>query len=376
MENGSQSAIYLLDLLILIFVLSTLIKYTIKSFNNNNEKFFDSLIFGFMIWFFIYFVSQINTVINFEIIRIFGLNEPIDTIFTTQPDGLNWRGVTPSHELTGLWLLIITCCSINMFLKTKKVYFILTLALNLIALSWNSQRTPLILLFLFIIYIVFSYRFINLRAVLTIITVVGITFVIFDSGIDRLTDRISRISPTYELEHGTYWELGQSLKRFEKFDIDTKQPDYDFRSLNGYDEFYQKELGIKNSTLLRTMNFTAKAFGRQIQWSRFIYLNDMEGKDFIFGKGPGQSNEVLVQLIEKPHSLYFTVYYQYGIFGILLLLSLILSVFHKIKLYSLRPEYLMCLFFFVIGLKSEFVMTHNQIVFFIVFVSFTLSSRK
>ena len=137
-----------------------------------------------------------------------------------------------------------------------------------------------------------------------------------------------------------------------------------------------KELGIKNSTLLRTMNFTAKAFGRQIQWSRFIYLNDMEGKDFIFGKGPGQSNEVLVQLIEKPHSLYFTVYYQYGIFGILLLLSLILSVFHKIKLYSLRPEYLMCLFFFVIGLKSEFVMTHNQIVFFIVFVSFTLSSRK
>ena len=115
-----------------------------------------------------------------------------------------------------------------------------------------------------------------------------------------LTDRISRISPTYEIEHGTYWELGQSLKRFEKFDIDTKQPDYDFRSLNGYDEFYQKELGIKNSTLLRTMNFTAKAFGRQIQWSRFIYLNDMEGKDFIFGKGPGQSNEVLVQLIENP----------------------------------------------------------------------------
>ena len=90
--------------------------------------------------------------VNFEIIRIFGLNEPIDTIFTTQPDGLNWRGVTPSHELTGLWLLIITCCSINMFLKTKKVYFILTLALNLIALSWNSQRTPLILLFFTLFY--------------------------------------------------------------------------------------------------------------------------------------------------------------------------------------------------------------------------------
>ena len=121
-----------------------------------------------MIWFFIYFVSQINTVINFEIIRIFGLNEPIDTIFTTQPDGLNWRGVTPSHELTGLWLLIITMFY-KYVSKTKKVYFILTLALNLIALSWNSQRTPLILLFLFIIYIVFSYRFINLRAVLTII---------------------------------------------------------------------------------------------------------------------------------------------------------------------------------------------------------------
>ena len=105
-----------------------------------------------------------------------------------------------------------------------------------------------------------------------------------------------------------------------------------------------------------------------MQWARFLHVNDHIDNQSIFGKGPGQSFQFLDTLIEKPHSLYLSLYYQYGYFGILILIFLL---FYAIKglLSTKNFIYLLLIMFFINGIKSEFIFTHNQMVFFILFTN-------
>ena len=82
----------------------------------------------------------------------------------------------------------------------------------------------------------------------------------------------------------------------------------------------------------------------------------------LFGKGAGQSYQFLDILIQKPHSLYLTIFYQMGIFGILGVLFLLILILKKFA-NTMGFIYLIGIMFFINGIKNEFIFTHNQIVF-------------
>ena len=117
-----------------------------------------------MFWFFGYTISQINSTFNYFIYKFFGLSEEIDTIQSIQPDGTNWRGITSSHELTGFWLLLVLCICIYQIVANKSKVYFAVLPLTLVAIGWNSSKTVIILLVIFILHQVLT----NLKITLCI----------------------------------------------------------------------------------------------------------------------------------------------------------------------------------------------------------------
>ena len=118
-NNGLQTLALIFDILILLFIFYVLIK--IHSDNKNYlNMFFDSLLLGFIFWISLFLISQINSFFNYSVLTLLGLPESIDTVQSVHPDGINWRGLTPSHELTGFWMFLIASISSYMFIETKK----------------------------------------------------------------------------------------------------------------------------------------------------------------------------------------------------------------------------------------------------------------
>ena len=71
-----------------------------------------------------------------------------------------------------------------------------------------------------------------------------------------------------------------------------------------------------NSFNRKALNQISCVLGRQVEWARFFIISEIKEDKKLFGHGYGQSYEVLVKEIQKPHSLFLTLYYQIGIFGI------------------------------------------------------------
>jgi len=365
-QDGFQSILIGLDILILVFLFTILIKSYYKD-NGSLIGLMNSMVFGFIIWIVLFLISQIHSITNYFVIKVLGLSDGIDTIFTPQPDGLNWRGLTPSHELTGFWFCVILsmCCFIFVDSKNKK--YLISIALVLIALTFNSQRTPLILYFFIICYLIIKYNSKRVSELTSVMLLSLIILLSFPYGLDRLFERIGSINYSNNNFEYIKLKITESNQRYEDYNVDyLNKPSYQFEGLNSLNEFYEIELNTQNPALIKSFQYSAKTFGREIQWIRFLYFNDIENSNFIFGKGVGQSYEMLDVLIEKPHSLYFSVLYQYGLIGVLSLLALGLLTFVKFIASKFEFQYLIIFLFLVNGIKNEFIFTHNQIVFFIV----------
>lgn len=375
--DGYQTLTYLFDLLILLFVFFIFFSKYSKNYSNIENVMTNGLISGFIIWFISYFISQLHPILNYFIFTLFGLNENIDTIESVQPDGVNWRGVTSSHELTGFWLLIIFCILIYQIVYKKNYYYIPVLPAIIISINWNSQRTTLLLISLFLIFLLFNLKNFKTIFLLVLLSLASVTIFFQDSvSLERLTSRIQSLDNNYKIDEQLRWEIAQSLKRFDKYDLDIKKPNYEFTEVTNYTEFYQRELNTDNMHVINVLNYLTKIFGREFQWFRFFYLTDFDKQDLLIGSGPGQSHQHLVQLIEKPHSLYFSVFYQYGVFGVLFLIWLGKSIFYKFITNNFYYIYLLGLYFFIVGIKAEMIFTHNQLVFFICFMYYCLFFEK
>ncbi len=377
-NNGLQSIVYLIDILLIIFLFYVLVsKYSkTKNFMNN---FYDSLIYGFLIWFTAYFVSIINPIFNFLIFKSFGLNENIDTINSYSPEiGMNWRGVTSSHELTGFWIAIICSLIIYRYLQTKKAFYIVFLIFALISISFNTQRTAFLILFFLTTYL-FS---INIKqsnfSKIMILTISISIFVLIPFGINRLFERVVNIDfQTVEFNsfHRASIKITQARHTDYNLEIPLASDITTFEEYKSFNNFYSEVLNIKNQYVVDSIIFTSKVFGREMQWSRFLHFNDHIDNQWIFGKGPGQSYQFLDILIEKPHSLYLSTYYQYGYFGIIVLFFTLICAIRGLFV-SRNFNYLLLIMFFINAIKSEFIFTHNQIVYFILFTSVTFLASK
>ena len=140
-KNGSQSFAYVLDIFLIMFIFYILFYiYSLKS-GFVLEDVSNGIIVGFIMWFISYFISQISTQINYLVFKFFGLPEAIDTISSVQPDGINWRGITTSWELTGIWLLIVFCILSHLVLIKRHYLYLPVLIMNIIAINFNTQRT-------------------------------------------------------------------------------------------------------------------------------------------------------------------------------------------------------------------------------------------
>ena len=124
---------------------------------------------------------------------------------------------------------------------------------------------------------------------------------------------------------------------------------------------------------------------RLIFWQKYLvenfnglgfFIYRIQSKWFNIWKRNRSIHQHLVLLIEKPHSLYFSTIYQFGLFGVLLLLLILGYLLIKFFLNKFHYVYLLGIYFFAIGIKSEFLFTHNQIVLFILFIFYCLFFEK
>lgn len=377
-NNGLQSIAYSIDIFLIVFIFFIIVK-KYSQIKNFIDIFYDSLIYGFLIWFSIYFISQINPFLNFSIFKFFGLNEHIDTINSYFPEiGMNWRGVTSSHELTGFWIAIVSSLIVFRYLNTKKIEYIFYFILSLVSLSFNTQRTALIIFMFLVIYLLFI-KFKKLYFFKTlIISISFLTFIFIPFGVNRLIERVTNLDfETVEFNSFHRASIKITQARHSQYNLQTPLSNTisTFEEYGNFNTFYSEVFKINNQFVIDSIIFTSKVFGREMQWARFLHFNDHIDNQPIFGKGPGQSYQFLDILIEKPHSLYLSMYYQYGYFGILILIFLL---FHAIKrlLNTKNFIYLLLIMFFVNGIKSEFIFTHNQIVFFILFTNTAFLAYK
>lgn len=374
-QNGYQSLLIIIDLLIITFVLYVFIK-TFLHKSGLLSDLYNSIILGFGLWVAFFMFSQINNTYNFLVIKALGLHSEIDSIFTPHPDGLNWRGITPSHELTGFWFFIVISLSCYQYLQNRKRIYLLPISASLTALALNSQRTALIFYVVMLIYLIL--KFFNNRKI-ELFSILFLTVIIFTTvpyGIDRLVERLDSIS--YETTNIDYYKIKveEAENRYKQYNIEfLEKPNYSFSSVESLEDFYSLEFNTNNSALINSFTFTAKTFGRELQWIKFLYFNDLNSDEYIIGKGIGQSYEMLDLLIEKPHSLYLSSFYQFGFLGILYIVFF--GLFLLTKLLFSRFEFMSFLlsFFLINGIKSEFIFTHNQIVIFIIFLMMTTSKK-
>ena len=361
MNNGLQSFVYIFDIWILLFIFFVLLESS-KSLKLSIYDMFDSLINGFVIWISLYAISQINHFFNFFIVKSFGLNETIDEISTYQLDGINWRGVTSSHELTGFWLAIITSIIIFQLVHTKKIKYLLLLVSSLISLSLNSQRTALLIFTVLLLFLVLKNIRLNKGIFASILILIFTVLLFFPSGPLRLIERLGSINySSNQITEYHQAEIRDTYGRYERFNFKFEIPQNNFKNFETFQDYYSAKLNINSEPILNIIVFTSRTFGRDIQWIRFIHFNNLEKDELIFGKGPGQSFQLLDLLIEKPHSLYLTTFYQLGLFGLLFLLGCISYLFYKFYR-TYQFEYLLGIMVFVNGIKNEFVFTHNYLV--------------
>tara|TARA_X000001036_G_scaffold422832_1_gene446162 strand:- start:4223 stop:6235 length:2013 start_codon:yes stop_codon:yes gene_type:complete len=374
-QNGYQSLLIVIDLLILSFVFYVFIKVFLHK-GGLLADLYNSIILGFGLWLSFFMFSQISTTYNFLVIKALGLHGEIDSLFTPHPDGLNWRGITPSHELTGFWIFLIISLSCYQYLQNREKIYLLPITASLIALALNSQRTALIFYVVMLIYLILKF---NNNRKIELFSILFLTVIIFTTvpyGIDRLVDRLDSIS--YETTNIDYYKVKveEAEDRYKQYNIEfLEKPNYSFSNLESLEDFYSLEFNTNNSALINSFTFTAKTFGRELQWIKFLYFNDLDSAEYIIGKGIGQSYEVLDLLIEKPHSLYLSSFYQFGFLGILYIVFF--GLFLLTKLVFSRFEFISFLmpFFLINGIKNEFIFTHNQIVIFIIFLMMTTSKK-
>lgn len=362
-NNGLQSIAYIFDISVLVLIFFVLI----NSYKKNElfiQEVFDSIIYGFIIWLFLYILSITSGLVNYLIVKSFGLNESIDNILTFHPDGVNWRGVTSSHELTGFWLGLVCSIIIYRYLETKNFIYLFYFIFSLISLSLNSQRTGLLIFLLLSTYIIFMRINVKINLLIYLLIILILILTIFPYGPERLLERLSSINYTSELKIVEYHksEISNTYKRYKDFNIEFPTPENNFNDFANFQDFYKYNLKTESDLLVNSIVFISGVFGRDVQWARFIHFNDLKSNDLIFGKGAGQSYQFLDALIQKPHSLYLTIFYQMGIFGILGMLFLFILILKKF-INTRSFIYLIGMMFFINGIKNEFIFTHNQIVF-------------
>ena len=374
-NNGFQSLAFYVDIVIISLIIYVL--FQLITSEDLENIFYDGLIIGFLIWFSCFFIAYISPFTEFYVYKQFGLIGRIDYFDSPHPDGLNWHGLTPSHELTGFWLAIIASICLLRYFLTNKYKYIPLFGLSLIALSLNSQRSALVIFIINLLFLLIKFKKGNSKKAVLVMLLTIFILSVFNQGVERLAKRFENVDYSTNVTQKYIEGFENTYERYDKYNLDfLTQPNKDILTNSSLESIYSNVLGTENSFIIKPVLFFSNTLKRDLQWTRFLHFNDLDGSNLFFGKGPAQSYEVLDVLLEKPHSLYLTIFYQYGVIGLIMFALVLFNACKRFLKSDFKFIHLIVILIFINGIKSEFLFTHNQIVLFLLFVIASMRVAK
>ncbi len=356
--DGYKAILLNINIIFLIYIFLIL-----KNYMNEESLNFAALVkspvVGFLVW------SVINLFINYSesfkffIINFLGLSKIVDTEYKFM-----WSGFNVGYEMTSFWFLIILLCVSYLLIKNNNYYYLIPFLLLIFFSNLNGSRTAFLLFLLFFPILGVSIKGKKVMPYLVISLGVFLAFnIIYPQTLDRVVTKTFNSDCEISLEKF----IQESEERTEKsFELSKKNQSF---------KEILKETTTIGKPIVNVINQVSCILSRQVEWMRFLLISDMQPENYLFGKSYGQSYEILVEDMQKPHSLFLTIYYMLGIFGvsyyIYVLIYVILKQFKDYK----NSNYLQLLLLTAIvlnALKTDFIFTYWGTIF--TFSIFAISS--
>jgi hypothetical protein len=361
--DGYKSILNLLNL----FLLSYLFIYIFKKLGEvktlNSISSLKTLLNGFVIWTFFNLITNFSPYLKFLVINSLGLSKSVDTKFKFM-----WSGFNVGYEMTSFWFLILLLICTYLILNKEYIY-LFHFFLLIFFTNQNGSRTAFIL---FLIFIPFIGLIVNRRNAFTFLALIVSVFVVYNLIFPQTIDRVITKTFNADCEISLSKYINESSERVGR----------DF-NLSSYDLTFEEVLIEKtnfNSINRKILNQISCVLGRQVEWARFFIISEFEEAEKLFGHGYGQSYEVLVEEIQKPHSLFLTLYYQVGLFGLFYYSLFLIFIICKKLLYSFDTDNLFQLVLIATiilnATKTEFIFTFWGTAFTLSLFSLSLFNIK
>ena len=356
--DGYKSILNLLNLFLLSYLFNYIYKRLGEDETLNSIHTLKTFLNGFIIWSFFNLITYLSPYLKFLVVNFLGLSKSVDTEFKFM-----WSGFNVGYEMTSFWFLILLLISTYLILNKEYIY-LFHFFLLLFFTNQNGSRTAFIL---FLIFIPFLSFIVKKRKALPFLALIVSIFVVYNLIFPQTIERVVRKTFNADCEISLSKYINESSERVGR----------EF-NLSSYDLTFEEVLIEKtnfNSTNRKALNQVSCLLGRQVEWARFFIISEIKEDEKLFGQGYGQSYEVLIEEIQKPHSLFLTLYYQVGLFGLLYYVLFLLFVVYKKILHSFDTDNLFQLVLITAiilnALKTEFIFTFWGTVF--TFSLFSLS---
>ena len=361
--DGYKSILNLLNL----FLLSYLFIYIFKKLGNvktlNSINSLKTLLNGFVIWTFFNLITSFSPYLKFLIVNFLGLSKSVDTEFKFM-----WSGFNVGYEMTSFWFLILLLISTYLILNKEYIY-LFHFFLLIFFTNQNGSRTAFIL---FLIFIPLIGLIVKRRNAFPFLALIVSVFVVYNLIFPQTIDRVVRKTFNADCEISLSKYINESSERVGR---DFNLSSYDLT----FDEVLIEKTNI-NSFNRKALNQISCVLGRQVEWARFFIISEIKEDKKLFGHGYGQSYEVLVKEIQKPHSLFLTLYYQIGIFGIFYYILFCLFVIYKKMSNGLNSDGFFQLVLITAimlnALKTEFIFTFWGTTFTLSLISLSMFNIK
>ena len=345
LNDGFKTILLNLNFIILIYTFITISNYIKNITTESFDEYLKTPIIGFLIWSFINLIINYSEFFKFFIVNFLGLSKFVNTEFK-----FTWSGFNVGYEMTSFWFLVLLLISTYFIFKNNFYYFVPFLLLIYFS-NLNGSRTAFIMYILFLPLLGIVMKGKKVIPYLFIILSMFITYNIFvPQTIERVVNKTFNSNCEASLEKFIQESDDRIGRSFDLSSYNLTFEDVLIEKTN-FGNFSRKVL-VKSSCVL----------GRQVEWARFFIISDVASENNYFGKGFGQSYEILVDDIQKPHSLILTTFYMLGKFGLgYLTILLMLCLFKKIrkrKNYIEDFQIILLLMFILNSFKTEFIFTY------------------
>lgn len=386
--NSSQSLISLIYWSVMFYFLingiTSLIKTTREFYNLN--KFKRNLIITGSLIFIFGNLSAISTLFNFFSYYFLGLNKfgmrSVESI-----GGNTWRGIAPSAEGIGeFFAFVLLFLFINLFEKKLKLNLTEIVLLPFIILglirSNNFAATSSFLIIVVLYILLKKFKGLKLALVMSFLSILMISIVysvVFkEFSYENLSNRIfyeavSASEIDYIQETNQYgWDQAKQANYQYILEIPREKSNLSTSLRFSLEQYTYNN--IENlPSILSIINIGSYFINRSEKWGIFLAKYNPDKFQFLFGYGPQQFTQYYFEHPTKynyglflPHSSLMNYLIFFGIFGLLILFSVLYS---QIKNYKFNLQFKFLIFYFVLNLiKSDALFYLPNLILFLIII--------